>query len=82
VQALLQLTLHVLDLRLAACLQEASLGQSPPLSDAAVHQHLHKEALHLSDKFREDNKRALLNVVSGGCGWNIFTHVRLGRVQM
>ena len=64
---------------LPGCLQEASLGQSPPLTDTAVHQHLHKEALHLSEKFREDNKRALLNVVSGGCGCGCECGARLGR---
>lgn len=45
--------------------QEASIGQAPPLTDEAMFEHLHKTAKHLDHEFREANKRALLNVVSG-----------------
>ena len=47
--------------------QEASLGRAPPLTDAAVFMRMHERAKELDHEFREANKRALLNVVSGGC---------------
>jgi hypothetical protein len=49
-------------------LQEASLGISPPLTDAQVHSMLRHKALELDHEFREVNKRSMLNAVSGGWG--------------
>lgn len=43
------------------------MGLAPPLTEDVLHEHLHHTAAHLSQEFREANKRALLNVVSGGC---------------
>lgn len=38
---------------------------SPPLSDEQTHAQLHHSAVELAEKFREDNKRSMLNAVSG-----------------
>lgn len=61
--------------------QEASLGQAPPLTDEQLHEHLRHTALHLQHEFKEANKRALLNVVSGKLKlrmmcWDALLHAR------
>lgn len=61
--------LHVEELRLR---MEASLGQAPPLSDPQIHEHLHHSAIRLDKEFREDNKRAMLNVVSDTTSATVF----------
>ncbi|PSC69171.1 Chloroplast envelope membrane [Micractinium conductrix] len=61
--------LHVEELRLRLA---ASLGQSPPLTDEQIHEHLHHTAVHLNDEFKEANKKALLNVVSDMTSASVF----------
>jgi hypothetical protein len=50
----------------------ASLGQAPDVTDEDLLQHLHEEALVFSQHKREENKRALLNVVSDSTSAAIF----------
>lgn len=61
-----QLTIRAQLVALLLQPQEAAIGQAPPLTDEGVFEHLHKTAKHLDHEFREANKKALLNVVSGG----------------
>ena len=46
---------------------EASLGQSPPLTDEAMLVHLREEAVHFADKMKAYNRQSLLNAVSDSC---------------
>ena len=50
----------------------ASLGQAPDLTDEDLLRHLHDEALEFSAAKREENKRALLNIVSDSTSAAIF----------
>lgn len=43
---------------------EASIGQAPSLSDEAMLEHLHNEALHFADHMKEYNRQSLVNAVS------------------
>ncbi|KAL4852856.1 Chloroplast envelope membrane protein [Chlorella vulgaris] len=61
--------LHVEELRLRL---EAALGMSPPLSDEQTHAQLHHSAVELAEKFREDNKRSMLNAVSDLTSASVF----------
>jgi hypothetical protein len=46
---------------------EASLGQAPPLTDAAMLVHLREEAVHFSDNMKAYNRQSLVNAVSDSC---------------
>lgn len=50
----------------------ASLGQAPDLTDGDLREHLHEEALAFSAEMREENKRALLNIVSDSTSAAVF----------
>ena len=50
----------------------ASLGQAPDLTDSDLRAHLHEEALAFSGEKREENKRALLNIVSDSTSAAVF----------
>jgi hypothetical protein len=50
----------------------ASLGQAPDLTDEDLLRHLHEEALQFSVGKKEENKRALLNIVSDSTSAAIF----------
>ena len=50
----------------------ASLGQAPDVTDEDLLQHLHEEAVVFSQHKKEENKRALLNVVSDSTSAAIF----------
>ncbi len=56
----------------------ASLGQAPDLTDSDLRAHLHEEALAFSGEKREENKRALLNIVSDSTSAAVF-FLLLGR---
>lgn len=43
---------------------EASIGQAPPLTDQAMLEHLHIEAVKFAEDMRADNRQSLLNVIS------------------
>ena len=43
---------------------EASIGQAPALSDEAMLEHLHNEAIHFADHMKQYNRQAMLNAVS------------------
>lgn len=45
-------------------LQEVAIGQAPPLTDEDMLQHLHQEAKTIETRIRENNRKAMLNVVS------------------
>jgi len=50
----------------------ASLGQAPDLNDEEILQELHHEAVAFAEQMKEDNKRALLNVVSDSTSATVF----------
>lgn len=52
---------HKEELRLQ---MDVAIGKHPPLSDDQLQERLRKEARHLRDEFREENKKALLNILS------------------
>ena len=51
---------------------EASIGRRPALTNDELQLHLHEEALHIADEFKEKNKRAYLNVVSDSVAGTVF----------
>ena len=50
----------------------ASLGQAPDLKDEEILQELHHEAIAFAEHMKEENKRALLNVVSDSTSATVF----------
>lgn len=61
--------IHKEELRLR---MEAAIGRYPALTNEEMQVHLHEEALHIADEFREKNKRAYLNVVSDSVAGMVF----------
>lgn len=52
---------------------EAAVGQAPPLTDEVLLQHLRKQAKEIETTMRQDNRSALLNVVSdSSAGLTLF----------
>eukprot|EP00271_Cylindrocystis_brebissonii_P019993 TRINITY_DN6408_c0_g1_i1.p1 TRINITY_DN6408_c0_g1~~TRINITY_DN6408_c0_g1_i1.p1 ORF type:complete len:487 (-),score=93.17 TRINITY_DN6408_c0_g1_i1:320-1780(-) len=54
---------------------EAVIGKTPPLDEEELAEHMHEEALHLQDEFREENRKAFANIwsdaLAGGTGFLI-----------
>ncbi len=61
--------IHKEELRLR---MEAAIGRHPALTNDELQVHLHEEALHIAEEFREKNKRAYLNVVSDSVAGMVF----------
>lgn len=63
---------HKEELRLR---MEASIGRRPALTNDELQLHLHEEAVHLAEEFKEKNKRAYLNVASDSVAGLVFFYM-------